>query len=155
MSDYTNVEERIGITFIVYMALNCILILLHCLDFQFKGKRGVLLKLQTVERCLPLLTAAFLTWLLILRYSFTSEVVFCTFRDDYFALRLIWQAEHTGYKLRLRPSDYDCNSALARPFTVMIIIEVFITGLNFAVVVVSYYRNVLDIKPKSNNVKYE
>jgi len=37
----------------------------------------------------------------------------------------------------------------------MIVIEVVITGLNFAVVVVSYYRNVLDIKPKSNNVKYE
>lgn len=88
--DYKNVEGSMYITFIVYMALNCILIVLHCLDFQFKGKRGVLLKLQTVESCLPLLTAAFLTWFLILRYSFTSEVVFCAFQEDYFALRTIW-----------------------------------------------------------------
>ena len=154
-SDYINVEDIIRITFIVYMALNCVLIMLHCLDFQFKGKRGVLLKLQTVERCLPLLTAAFLTWFLVLRLRFTSGVVFCTFKNDYFALRHIWEAEGTGYRLTLQEDDYICDTFLAQWFTAMIIIEVFITGLNFAVVVVSYYKNVLDIKPKGDGVKYE
>jgi hypothetical protein len=128
---------------------------LHCLDFQFKGKRGVLLKLQTVERCLPLVTAAFLTWFLVLRLQFTSGVVFCSFKADYFALRHIWEAEGTGYRLTLHEDDYICDTFLADWFTAMIIIEVFITGLNFAVVVVSYYKNVLDIKPKGDSVKYE
>ena len=77
----------------------------------------------------------------------------CDYKDSYLTLRKYWhdaykQEKSTRHKIVLPEENYDCNIKAGMAFTILISYECIFNSIHFYLMLVHYYKNVLDIKFK-------